>query len=352
MADVLVVGGGIAGLLTSYALHLRGAQVKIFDAGHALPGASWAGGGILSALYPWHCADAISRLTLPALTAYRRLAEIVQEVGGPNPEISVPGMLVSGESDLSLALAWAKRHGVQLEEQHGRLWLPEVGSVRNPRMLKGLRLLLRHCHVKYESAAVQALVPASDGSWQVHTATGFHHGSKVLISAGHGSAALLRTLGIWLDVFPVKGQMLLYQLPGRQAPKQILLTPDGYLIPRDQGTVLVGSTIEPGVTDGRPSRSAYLQLQQVAEALWPALSGIEPEAHWSGIRPGTSRQAPILSEAPHHPGLFIATGHYRNGLVCAPASAEIMAALIMGETPAIDPAPYSLSLPPSSSSPP
>ena len=350
MADVLVVGGGIVGLLTSHALHLRGVQVKVFDTPSVRPGASWAGGGILSALYPWRYADEVSCLTLPALAAYRELAQIVQEIGGVDPEVRVPGMLVFGEPDIALALNWARQHGVRLEEQHGRLWLPDIGSVRNPRMLKGLRLLLRRHNIEQLNEAVSKVVAVPGGGWEVHTATAVHRGSKVLVSAGYWSAALLGALGIRLDICPVKGQMLLYQLPDRRAPEQILLTPEGYLIPRDGHTVVVGSTLERGVVDQRPSQSAHRQLQDVAVTLWPALARQAPIAQWAGIRPGTSRQAPILSEAPHHPGLFVATGHYRNGLVCAPASAEIMAALIMGETPAIDPAPYSLS--PSSSSPP
>lgn len=358
MMDVAIVGGGAIGLLTALRLVDQGATVQIFDQPVLRPPASWAGGGILSPLFPWRYSPALTALTLGARQAYTEVDARLRQQGMPSLEISPCGLLMPSVSDLPQAASWAARYQIELRladagqieprlNGEGALWMPTVSHIRNPRLVTGLARLLELEGVAIEGQRVLAIEQLADG-WAVRTSVGALQARRVLVCAGAWSASLLAPF-VSLPVTPVKGEMLLFPA-SLAAPCCMILRENGYIIPRKDGRMLVGSTVLPGVDDQRPSAVAYRQLEAAAHSLWAPLAGIEPEAHWAGLRPGVDQDHPFLGEAPNHPGLFIATGHYRNGLVCAPASAELMAALMTGDTPAIDPAPYSLS--PSSSSPP
>jgi glycine oxidase len=334
MADVIVVGGGIVGLLSARELALRGVSVTLLDAAPQFPSASWAGGGILSPLFPWRYGESITRLALPALSLYQSIAAEIVQAGGPDPEVATTGLRVLAPSDPEHAQAWSAEHGVACETRQTAsgvdILLPQVGTVRNPALLKGLRGLLASLPaVELKQARVQAL-SGSDQGWAVRTEGGTLHARRVLVSAGSWSDALLQPLGIKLPVMPVKGEMLMFP-PGAPQPDAVLLTEEGYLIPRLDGSMLVGSTVDEGNDSCLPTARAGSWLWQLAGELWPALRGMQPCAQWAGIRPGSRRESPFMGEAPGKPGLFVATGHYRNGLTCAPASARLMAGLMTGE---------------------
>lgn len=356
MNDVAVVGGGVMGQLTALALADRGCKVALLDAGNDIPPASWAGGGILSALFPWRYPDELTNLTIDALARYRRLGERIRGAGGPDPEVQQIGMHVDAGAEVDRAMAWAKDRGISAYRlaatesslaSVGAIALPEVGVVRNPRLLKGLAGLLAHGNVKVQrGVTVRAWRPGGAG-WLLETSCGWFDAEKLVLAAGAWAGPLLARHGVSLPLMPVQGEMLLFPA-GAPAPLHILLGEEGYVIPRKDGCILAGSTLRPGVEDQRPTEQACKQLKATAASLWPPLASIEPVAQWAGIRPGNQRAWPWLGELPQAPGVFIAAGHYRNGLVSAPASAELLANLICGERPFIDPEPYSVS----SSSPP
>ena len=184
---------------------------------------------------------------------------------------------------------------------------------------------------------------------QVLTSSGLVQAGRVLLTAGAWTAGLLPP-PLRQCIFPVRGQMLLYR-PELPFPGSVLLSPAGYLIPRADGLLLAGSTVETGIDDSIPTEQAFAQLKVMAEQLWPALQGTTPVAQWAGIRPGSLNALPLIGEVTDSEGhIWINSGHFRNGLVCAPASATVVADLICGLKPGIDPAPYSVSG--SSSSPP
>ncbi|MDX1580438.1 MAG: FAD-dependent oxidoreductase, partial [Alphaproteobacteria bacterium] len=121
----------------------------------------------------------------------------------------------------------------------------------------------------------------------------------------------------------------------------ILLSEEGYLIPRRDGLVLAGSTLEPGVSDSLPTEEGARQLQAMAGALMPSLFGRQPVAQWAGVRPGCARPEPVirpLGDAGSR--TWLVGGHYRNGLVSAPATARLLAELFNDEPPCVDPSPY------------
>ncbi|AJD47075.1 FAD-binding oxidoreductase [Isoalcanivorax pacificus W11-5] len=335
----------------------QGCKPLILDAPVSAPPASWAGGGILSALFPWRYSDALTALTREARHAYERLSAQVIDAGGADLQVEPCGMLVISVPDAAAARAWGERHRIFLGEVAGdsivpdlsgetAVWMPQVANVRNPLILTGVRYLLAARGIVPQAAAVEHMRRISQG-WQIQAGGTVLQARQVLIAAGSWSARILSLLGVEVPVLPVKGEMLLYPATV-PAPPCIILSSKGYVIPRRDGQMLVGSTLSEGEWDQRPSEAAYTTLREAAPNIWPALAEVVPVAHWAGLRPGSPRDIPWIGEVPAQQGLFLATGHYRNGLVSAPATADLVVALMRGEQPQIDPAPYSFS----SSSPP
>ena len=173
----------------------------------------------------------------------------------------------------------------------------------------------------------------------VHTAEGVLTADEVVLSAGARSGDLLRTLGLELPVEPVKGQMILFKCAEDFLPSMVLAK-GRYAIPRRDGHIPVGSTLEHAGYDKTPTNEALESLKASAVELLPALANAELVAHWAGLRPGSPEGIPYIGPVPGHEGLWLNCGHYRNGLVLAPASCQLFTDLLTGGQPIIDPVPY------------
>lgn len=356
MSDVLIVGAGMIGLLCALELTDRGARVALVDAAGDCPPASWAGGGILSPLYPWRYPDAMNRLTVDSSERYRRWVTRLRGLAGlRDDDLHDSGLWVAVDGpERKQALDWARCWGLACEaapaERYLRgglrgegVWLPEIGNIRNPRLLKALRVALQQQGLCIRQAPVREIVPLSGGGGQLRLTTGETlSASRVLIAAGAWSAPLLAPLGVRTGLFPARGEILLYRLaPGRVSTT--MLTEDGYLIPRADGALLVGSTHHRGEDSPLPTSTDHRVLKARAARLLPELASREPACHWAGVRPGSERAWPWLGEVPGCPGIYAAAGHYRNGLAAAPASAEFLARRMSGEPTRLEPTDYSLS---------
>lgn len=359
MSHVVVVGAGIAGLLSALELASRGWQVSLLDDGTARPPASWAGGGILSPLFPWRYPSSLLPLTRHARRDYAQWRDRILDAGGVDAELRDGGMVVlASASAQQQAREWSKLNSIPVQmgvatswfpwlTEQPAVWLPEVARIRNPRLLQGLVMLVKQSAIRWLQGHVDA-VQSSPSGVRLQTTAGILEADHALITAGAWSQKLLPELAAL--TYPVKGQMLLYQAP-EPFPGHVLLAEQGYIIPRADGLLVAGSTVEPDQWDGRPTEAACRQLAEVVARLWPSLEGVQPLAQWSGIRPGSRRAAPIIGQQPNgHGRVWVNTGHFRNGLVCGPASAKLVAELISGQQPFCDPAPYSVSSSPSSPS--
>ena len=356
--QVVVVGGGVIGMLCALELTDRKVPVRLLESPASHAPASWAGGGILSPLFPWRFSEGLSALCQHALRDYQALARQILDVGGEDPEVSPHPLLCLGDDPAERVEGWARRWQRQVRhcdagERYPHLagqaaWrLEDSGSIRNPRLLKGLRTLLAARGVQAESVQVRAVSRLS--SLTLETDKGALSASRVVIAAGYGSATLLEGLGVQHDMQPVKGQMLRYT--GASAvPDEVILAAEGYLIPRRDGSVLAGSTLEPGSDDTQVDTSARVHLQRMAQRLWPPLQDLSPENHWAGVRPGRRRDVPVIDSVAGDERVWVCSGHFRNGLVSAPASARLLVQAMLGEHPDFDLTPYSFSSPGSSDS--
>ncbi len=359
-SDFTIIGSGINGLLTARELIKAGATVTLIEKNQLSKEASWAGGGILLPIYPWRQAQAITKLVKISIKIYPELNTELLSHTGIDPEWTQCGLLITKNPDLTLAEAWCKRNLIaclpgteaQLKAFHSNalnpIWLPEIAQVRNPRLLTALIQDLKSKKaIFHEHCSLNK--------------TQLTHNRIESITTKHGKIAvnqLILTTGawtgeLWQDLFstsqtnppeihPVKGQMLLFDAqPGLLA--HMILDDDRYLIPRRDGKILAGSTVETSGFDKQVTSDAKQQLYNFATRLFPALAEYPVTHHWAGLRPGTQQGIPYIDKHPEIENLYINAGHFRNGLVMGPASAKLLTELIMNQPTSIDPTPYQLS---------
>lgn len=349
----LVIGGGVAGLSTAWTLLQRGHAVTVLERGTLGGESSWAGGGILFPLLPWDYTEAVTALALRSTAVYDDWVGAIEATAGREAEFWRCGMLVVGAARRDEALAWCAAHDVAAEAHcptgtpldqrlctMNPLWLPEVAQLRNPRLLTALRAA-----VEQRGGQVREEAPATgvrrEGSRiaAVQTLSGEIGCDVVVLAAGAWSGLDIAGLGPVPGVRPIRGQMLLFKLePGML---DTILYRDGlYLIPRRDGHVLVGSTLEDVGFDKRLDDTTCARLHAEAAELLPELARLEPIRRWSGLRPGAPENIPVIDRHPDFDNVFVNTGHFRYGVTMAPASAELLVDLIEGNTPALDPTPY------------
>ncbi|WP_404295809.1 glycine oxidase ThiO [Halomonas sp.] len=358
-SEFLVVGGGVIGMMTTLQLADAGHSVTLIERDRCGQEASWAGGGIVSPLYPWRYGTAVSRLSSWSEGFYPELAQRLREEAGVDPEYRQRGLLYLRVDEESRALSWAREQGKRLERVDAdflyarepeaapgfseALWMPMLGSIRNPRLVRSLRTRLEAMPsvTLREGVEVTGFKMAGGRAVAVQTRTGPVAGDQLIVCGGAWAAGLLETVGVSLPVRPVKGQMILFRAPQGLVQRVVLM--DGrYVIPRADGRVLAGSTLEECGFDKRTDVQARDSLWASATAIIPALADCEVEHHWAGLRPGSPGGVPFIGAVPGIDNLYVNAGHYRNGLVLAPASTRLLVDLLLGREPILDPAPYAL----------
>jgi glycine oxidase len=352
-----IVGGGVIGLLSAYLLARAGQKVVLLESGETGAEASWAGGGIVSPLYPWRYSPAVTALAHWSQAFYPQLGERLLEQTGIDPEVYETGLYWLDLEDEDEALAWAERQGrvlgrVPMEQVHAAvpelgeefsraIFMPGVANVRNPQLLRALReALARMPNVQViVRCPVTGFIRDGERILGVHTAQGEMRADRVVVAAGAWSGNLLATLGLELPVKPMKGQMILFKCAEDFLPSMVLAK-RRYAIPRRDGHILVGSTLEDVGFDKTPTEDALESLRASAIELLPALADATVAKHWAGLRPASPEGIPYIGPVPGHDGLWLNCGHFRNGLVLAPASCQLLTDLMLGREAALNPAPY------------
>ncbi|BAP55451.1 FAD dependent oxidoreductase [Thioploca ingrica] len=358
MVDCLVIGGGISGLLT--ALHLReaGLQITLLEQNGIGQESSWAGGGILSPLYPWQCPKTVMALAKWSQTHYPKFTKELAQRTSIDPEYVRNGLLVLDMNEYPQAKVWAEQENIplellenedlydcepELENYNKALWLPEIAQVRNPRLLKALKKACELAGVTLlEHHRVRALPQKNNKIIGVEIDQhGFIAAEIVIITAGAWSGNLLNTIAPPFEITPVRGQMILFTTqPGLIS--RIILANSHYVIPRRDGCVLVGSTVEEAGFEKVTTESALQDLKYAAFSLIPRLADYTVQKQWAGLRPSSPNGIPYISKHPLIEGLYINAGHFRNGIVLGLACARLITDIILGHPPILDPSCYTL----------
>ena len=320
------------GCLTALALVERGCQVTIVErnviAAQTSGESSWAGAGILFPLLPWMYKDAVNQLAMAGAGMYPALCERLLTKTGIDPEYTQSGMQIKPPFDETAAINWCKNYQIPVFKNSNGLLLPTIAQVRPPNLLQALRQMLIQQNVTLlENTQLEPLqnVNKIDG-WTANNHAVLEADAYV-VTSGAWSFDLLKETSANLNIKPMRGQILLYENVS-ELPENIIYQNGFYLVPRRDGLLLAGSTLEDVGFDTRTTIEVKQDLKTKAESILPSLKHATIRKHWSGLRPGTPDNLPTIAQHLTIQNLYLNTGHFRYGLTMAPASAERIATLI------------------------
>jgi len=340
--DVIIIGGGIIGLSLSIELTKKNARVLVVERGAPGREASHAAGGMLVDC-GLETPTALQHLATASALMYPEFARELQVDSGMGVDLRDNGTIIIFPSSAETTLrspALLPLGPAQLAELESSLTAHNGAAF----------------YVKERSVDPRALVAAA---WQTAKNRGvdFSSGDEVTavnLSDDHVSGVttnktaflapkVVNCAGAWSGLIgpypfptrPVKGQMLCLAMHPRNLLKHVIRTPDVYLIPRSDGRLLVGATVEEAGFDKRTLPTTIQQLHQAALKVVPQLIDSRILEDWAGLRPGTPDALPILGATPI-PGYYVATGHFRDGILLAPITAHVMGQLIEGTNPRYD----------------
>ncbi len=345
--DVIVVGGGIIGLTLSIALHKRGARVLVVERGEPGREASYAAAGMLADC-PLEMPSALQAFAAASARMYPEFVLELQDESGMNVDLRDHGTLLLSATERSFSgPEFSEEHKLRspLAELEPALALTEIPAFYlkersvDPRALVAAALkAAKHRGIDISSGTAVIDFIFSDGRIAgVITDKTKYPAPCVVNCAGawSGSLPVLR-----LPTRPVKGQMLAVARAHHNLIRHVIRTPDVYLVPRTNGRILIGSTLEEAGFDKRTDANTIQRMHRAAIRLVPALNEALTLEAWAGLRPGTPDDLPILGETTT-PGYFVATGHFRDGILLSPVTAHVMAQVITGAQPDHDIATFS-----------
>lgn len=352
-AAVVIIGGGVIGLTIARALALRGLHdVLLIERGSAGAEASWAAGGILAPQVEVDHPDDFFQLACASRDLYPEFAESLREETGVDVELEQSGTLCLGftaadESELKRRYDWQQREGLEIEWLDGdeaRLLEPAISpavrcalrfpgdiQVDNRRLISALVRANEELGTQLVSGSSVTALRIKDNQIQgVETSQGFVSAPVVVVAAG-AWASLISSPDTNLpaiDVEPVRGQMLCFA-PHPRIARHVIYSCSGYLVPRRDGRVLAGSTAEHVGFEKRVTEEGLAAIRSMAIEIAPGVAGLPVIDSWSGLRPRAKDGLPVLGPTADIEGLFYATGHYRNGILLAPITGEVIAAAIV-----------------------
>lgn len=329
---VMIVGGGIVGCMTAMELVNRGYKVTIVErnqiAAQTSGESSWAGAGIVFPLLPWMYKDEVNQLALAGANLYPQVCEQLLAETGIDPELTQSGMLIKPPYDLASAKHWCEKNQFTFEQIGDDLLLPQVNQVRNPRLLQALKqwLILHNVTLIEHTQLAPIQETATLNSWKTTTGEALQ-ADIFIVTSGAWSFELLKETAANIHIKPMRGQILLYQLPAQTLPH--IVYQDGfYILQRRDGFLLAGSTLEDVGFDTTVTETAKQAMQAKAEAIMPELKHMPIHKHWSGLRPGAPENIPTIAKHPSISNLYLNTGHFRYGVTMAPASAKMLVDLL------------------------
>ena len=356
-ADVVIIGGGVIGLTIARALAQRGvAGVCVIEKNRCGQEASWAAGGILAPQVEADEDDQFFQLARASRDLYPDFVGALEDESGIDVGFDTTGTIYVGfteaeETDFRVRFDWQKGQGLAIEWLTGNevrrleqcvsnevrcaLRFPNDYQIENRRLIQALLVanerrsvrLIQNCQVATLSIEGGRIVGAA-------TSHGFIATARVVLAAGSWSSSIASSVPLpKMEVIPVRGQMLCFKASTNFA-SHVIYSARGYLIPRADGRLLAGSTTEEAGFDKRVTEEGKQAIRSMAGEIAPALASIPVTEAWAGLRPRTRDGLPVIGPFSNIQGLIYATGHYRNGILLAPITGELIAAAIVsGKSP-------------------
>ena len=344
-AEVAIVGGGVIGLTIARALAQRGVRdVCLIERGSLGSEASFAAGGMLAPQTEANTHDEFFELACQSRDLYANFAAALREETGIDVELDTTGTLYLAFTEHDLAeiekrYEWQSRAGLSVENLapasarelepciaetvRGALHFPRDLQVENRRLLNALVNSLDKLGVEiFTDTQAEAINTDRSHVTGVQTSRGFISCNKAIIAAGTWSSLIQNSATPTIE--PVRGQMVCFDAK-TQLTRHVIYSPRGYLVPRQDGRLLAGSTSENAGFTKQITAGGISSILANAQEISPKTSSLAIVDTWSGLRPRAADGLPVLGPCVEIEGLFYATGHYRNGILLAPVTGELIA---------------------------
>ena len=335
-SEFLIIGGGVIGLSVARELHKRGAgSIRVVDKRSIGSEASWAAAGMLAPNAECHADDELFRLCTASNELYPNFAKELLDETGIDIELDRTGTLVLAFTDDEAAeyaakYEWQRTAGIQAEKLtadeilklepnispsvHSGYLYPNDWQVENRKLVAALR---RYCEISGIELIEKAEI------------TSLPNDRTVIVTAGAWTNHLLPDP----TVKPIRGQMISLAGGDSRILRHVIYSPRGYIVPRNDGRVLVGATVEDVGFTKEVTPEAIVSLRSAAVEISPSLAKLDIAESWAGLRPFLEGEMPVIGRVPDLENTFVATGHYRNGILLAPITAKMIADEILGTQP-------------------
>jgi glycine oxidase len=345
---VVIAGGGVIGWAIAYNLARAGARVIVLERGEIGGQASGAAAGMLIPPAESVPPGPFRELCLASLAMYPELIPQLEAESGVDPQYLAPGALLVAETEgharamkaytrwlqgLGRAVEWVEGETVRALEPGlsprllGASYSPDGRHVNPGLLTQGFAraAVSRGAEVRPMSG-VAGFVRRGARVSGARTDTGVVDADAVVLAAGSWTKALAAKLGANVPVRPVRGQMLAYR---STAIRHIVWGDDGYLVPKAGGFIFAGATVEDVGFRAATTRSGLARMRRMASSLVPALRYAQVASEWAGLRPGSPDGLPVIGRLPGWDNVYVATGHFRNGILLAPITGRLVSRLVL-----------------------
>lgn len=355
--DVVVVGAGVIGSAAAYYLSREGLSVCVLERGELAGQASGVAAGMLAPVAEAAHSAALKRWGFESLSRFPELCEQLRDLSGIDPEFEISGVLRVADSQREagalrriaaelgaerpqLGLEWLSEQDAGrlqpglAEGLQGALWSPGEAQVSSHLFSRALAAAARAHGAQIEpGVSVQGLLLAGDVVTGVRTTDGDRHAGHVVVCTGCWAAEFASWIpaAFAIPVAPVRGQIVALDAPSPPL-RSILWGGDTYVVPKRDGSVLVGATEERVGFDCRVTAEGVKQLLANAPKLLPALAGAGFRRASAGLRPGSPDGLPAIAPAPGMQRLALAVGHFRNGILLAPITGQLVTDIVLGKS--------------------
>ena len=350
-ADVIIIGGGVIGLTVARALARRGAgRVLLLERNELGAEASYAAGGMLAPQAEADEAGDFMAFACASRDAYPEFAAQLLDESGVAIELDQTGTLYlalneADEHEIARRFAWQNAAGLAVERLSGAearrreptltpeiraaLFFPRDWQVDNRLLCQALAISCKRLSVDLRPHTPAREILLENGKIVgVATADTKIHVPVIVVAAGAWASLFPTGLLPEMKMSPVRGQMLCLQGPEGLA-RHVVYSPRGYIVPRSDGRILTGSTTEHAGFAKQVTLDGLRQITAHALEIAPVLAELPMIEAWAGLRPRAADGLPVLGPDPIISGLHYATGHYRNGILLAPRTGELIAAAII-----------------------
>jgi glycine oxidase len=359
-AMIVVVGGGVIGASCAYHLAKKGAAVTLLERRHFGAGASGCSAAMLECQTHAHRGEPFLSLARPSLALFPALYQEIQNLTGIDFEYDPCGVLnlamtdedavffqgcVRAQQALKFRASWLtpaeveKRFPQINPEYTGAAFYEDDGQINGEIFLQALLEGARRLGVTVVDNAGPVVLKQKGSRVCAVAPTKTYEGDAFVVAAGAWSDSVCGEL-CFSGITPVRGQLIFYSTPPKYLPVPLFTRQHGYVVSK-KGYTLVGTTVESVGFDEGPTESAKADLIHKAHFLVPGLSRAPLRGISAGLRPQSPGDLPLIGPVANHPNVFLAAGHFRNGMLLAPITGELITAMVLKNPLPVDPKPFS-----------